>query len=427
MERLNREKVTLERRLAEAGAQSSRIGEYENKIGMLGQEIERLNYILKSKVSETEEARTRAGKVEFEFESYRSTSKREIEESRRVIQQLQTETSSSRDIQLTLSKVSTENKFLAEENMRAQEGLRMSTNQVSKLMNDINDLKHENDNLKRRLQETGAANQKLFEAENKLAMLSQEIERLTNIINSKNTENNALNMKLHDLEGMNRTIQVLQEKISRLTGENFSLGEDMKNAQDSLRLSTSQASKVTSELNDLKNRVHVLTSELESKNREIRSLNDRLGETEGTKEQIKRENMTLSQRMIEIDRLGKDIGQLQQNIIKLTKENQALNTEYLSTQENLRVSTSQTAKLAAELTELRNRVAEYEVRIKRADDELLRYKQENSNHQQRFQEIEKQTRIMGDLQKQVIALAKENEMLTQDNARAQESLRVSTS
>jgi chromosome segregation ATPase len=258
-------------------------------------------------------------------------------------------------------------------------------------------------------------------------MLSQEIERLTNIINSKNTENNTLNMKLHDLEGMNRTIQVLQEKISRLTGENFSLGEDMKNAQDSLRLSTSQASKVTSELNDLKNRVHVLTSELESKNREIRSLNDRLGETEGTKEQIKRENMTLSQRMIEIDRLGKDIGQLQQNIIKLTKENQALNTEYLSTQENLRVSTSQTAKLAAELTELRNRVAEYEVRIKRADDELLRYKQENSNHQQRFQEIEKQTRIMGDLQKQVIALAKENEMLTQDNARAQESLRVSTS
>jgi chromosome segregation ATPase len=34
---------------------------------------------------------------------------------------------------------------------------------------------------------------------------------------------------------------------------------------------------------------------------------------------------------------------------------------------------------------------------------------------------------MGELQKQVIALAKENEMLTQDNERAQESLRVSTS
>jgi regulator of replication initiation timing len=51
--------------------------------------------------------------------------------------------------------------------------------------------------------------------------------------------------------------------------------------------------------------------------------------------------------MVEIDRLGKDIGQLQQNILNLTKENQALNAEYISTQENLRLSTSQTAKLAA--------------------------------------------------------------------------------
>jgi chromosome segregation ATPase len=137
--------------------------------------------------------------------------------------------------------------------------------------------------------------------------------------------------------------------------------------------------------------------------------------------------MTLSQRMLEIDRLGKDIGQLQQNILNLTKENQALNVEYLSTQENLRLSTSQTAKLAAELTELRNKVIDYEARLKRADEDLDRQKRENANHQLRFQEIEKQTRIMGDLQRQVIALAKENEMLTQDNQRAQESLRLSTS
>ena len=74
-----------------------------------------------------------------------------------------------------MSKVSSENKFLADENSRAQEGLRMSTNQVSKLMNDVNDFKHENENLRRKLQESGLMNQKLFESENKLAMLSQEI------------------------------------------------------------------------------------------------------------------------------------------------------------------------------------------------------------------------------------------------------------
>jgi hypothetical protein len=79
------------------------------------------------------------------------------------------------------------------------------------------------------------------------------------------------------------------------------------------------------------------------------------------------------------------------------------------------------------LTDLRNRVVDYEARLKRADEDLDRQKRENANHQLRFQEIEKQTRIMGELQKQVIALAKENEMLTQDNQRAQESLRVSTS
>jgi len=133
----------LERRLVEAGAQSSRIADYENKIALLGQEIERLNYILKQKVSETDEARNRAGKVEFEFESYRSTSKREIEESRRVIQQLQNETTGSRDLQLTISKVSSENKFLSEENSRAQEGLRQSTNQLSRLASENNELKHE--------------------------------------------------------------------------------------------------------------------------------------------------------------------------------------------------------------------------------------------------------------------------------------------
>jgi len=53
--------------------------------------------------------------------------------------------------------------------------------------------------LRRRLQESGVANQKLFEAENKLAMLSQEIERLTSVLNAKNSENNVLNSKLHDL------------------------------------------------------------------------------------------------------------------------------------------------------------------------------------------------------------------------------------
>jgi uncharacterized small protein (DUF1192 family) len=263
VERLNREKIILERRLTEVGAQTSKLSEYENKIAMLGQEIERLNYILKSKVTEAQETQARFSKLEFEFESFRNGTKRDIDESRRIIQQLQVENrdlggkasdverlnNSSRDLQLNLSKVSSENKFLAEENMRAQEGLRLSTNQISKLVSDVNEVKHENENLRRRLQETGPIHQKVTEYENKVAMLSQEVERLTSLLHAKSSENNMLSTKLHDLDSMHRTISTLQEKISRLTGENYSLEEESRNAQESLRLSASQVSKTVSDLN----------------------------------------------------------------------------------------------------------------------------------------------------------------------------------
>lgn len=174
-----------------------------------------------------------------------------------------------------------------------------------------------------------------------------------------------MSTKLHELDNMSRTIHALQDKISRLTGENNSMTDDFRQVQESLRVSASQASKAASEVNDLRNRLQQLTQEIDVKNREIRNLQERLGETEG---RASRENMTLSERMKEIERLGNNLNQLQSNILKLTKENQALNAEYLSTQENLRLSTSQMSKLAAELTELRSRVVEYEARIKKADE-----------------------------------------------------------
>jgi chromosome segregation ATPase len=125
--------------------------------------------------------------------------------------------------------------------------------------------------------------------------------------------------------------------------------------------------------------------------------------------------------------LGKDIAQLQGNILKLTKENQSLNADYAAAQDNLRLSSSQMAKLAAELTELRNKVVDYEARLKKNDDDISKYKRESLNNQQRFQEIEKLTRLMGELQNQVIKLAKENELLTEEKEKAQEGLRASIS
>ena len=142
--------------------------------------------------------------------------------------------------------------------------------------------------------------------------------------------------------------------------------------------------------------------------------------TESSKREIMtRENSTLSQRLVEIDRLSNELSAHQKNILRLTSENQAFNTDYLNTQESLRLSTSNMSKIAAELQMQKDKIAEYENRLKRADEEIDRHKRENYNHQQRFAEIEKQTRIMGELQKQVIALAKENERLTLENQRGQ--------
>jgi chromosome segregation ATPase len=107
-------------------------------------------------------------------------------------------------------------------------------------------------------------------------MAAQEIDRLTSLLNQRTSENTLLSTKLQDLDNMNRTIYSLQDKIQRLSGENVSLGDEVKNAQESLRLS---ASKATSDINQFQNRLRdaesrigSLTHELDTKNRELRQL-----------------------------------------------------------------------------------------------------------------------------------------------------------
>jgi len=62
-------------------------------------------------------------------------------------------------------------------------------------------------------------------------MFSQEIERLNLVVEKKNSEVSTLNKKLHDIDEMNKSIGTLQEKIKRLANENYSLDEEMRNAQ----------------------------------------------------------------------------------------------------------------------------------------------------------------------------------------------------
>lgn len=76
-------------------------------------------------------------------------------------------------------------------------------------------------------------------------------------------------------------------------------------------------------------------------------------------------------RLQEIDKLGKQLHELQNNILRLSQENQALNSDYLSAQEGLRVSQSQTAKFSNELNDVKTRLRDAEDRLKRKTEECV--------------------------------------------------------
>ncbi len=108
-----------------------------------------------------------------------------------------------------------ENSALGEEISSAQENLRLSAGQVSKLNNELKITCNENEELKRRVNDTG---RKMAEYENRIAVLNQEIERLNVIIESKNKEIRSLSENVLDSEGLGRQVRSLNDQIKRLTG-----------------------------------------------------------------------------------------------------------------------------------------------------------------------------------------------------------------
>lgn len=54
---------------------------------------------------------------------------------------------------------------------------------------------------------------------------------------------------------MNQTIGSLQEKITRLVNENVGMDDELKSAQENLRLSANQNQKMMRELNEYKQKI----------------------------------------------------------------------------------------------------------------------------------------------------------------------------
>lgn len=92
----------------------------------------------------------------------------------------------SETYRLKIQKLVAENSSLGDQMRGAQENLRLSAGTINKLTNELKITCNENEDLKRKLQETTNVNRKIPEYEGKIAMLSQEIERLNGVIDRKN-------------------------------------------------------------------------------------------------------------------------------------------------------------------------------------------------------------------------------------------------
>lgn len=110
----------------------------------------------------------------------------------------------------------------------------------------------ENDNFKRQLQDSGSKVSKLSEVEYKVGVLSSEIERLNTTLESRTRENmdisqdrdriaaaldakikeiRVLHERLGETDLVTRNMQGLNEKVSRLTIENDTLANDVREGQ----------------------------------------------------------------------------------------------------------------------------------------------------------------------------------------------------
>lgn len=127
------------------------------------------------------------------------------------------------------------------------------------------------------------------------------------------------------IENNDRENEQLKGRINKLVSENTGLGEEVKSAQESLRLSSATQAKLTRELNELRSRVTENNTESETYRLKIQ---------------------------------------------KLVQENTSLNEEMRGVQENLRLSSGTISKLTNELKITCNENEE----LKKKIEEIYKYK-----------------------------------------------------
>ena len=187
------------------------------------------------------------------------------------------------------------------------------------------------------------------------------------MIDQKNNEIGQLHNQVQEMNAMNGTINGLQDRINRLINENSGMESEMRTVQENLRLSTSQNQKIMKEINEYRDRLSSNEQESEVLKRKIQKLlqeNAGLGdEVRNAQENIRLSNVQQSKALQELNEYKSRIEQIEsendmikrkmQNVIQ---ENQHLGDEVRNAQENLRLSANQISKLNTELSDYRNRL-----------------------------------------------------------------------
>ena len=165
--------------------------------------------------------------------------------------------------------------------------------------------------------------------------------------------------------------------------ENTGLDGEVRNAQENLRLSANQNNKIIQELNEYKNKIAAneqenslikqkmssLLKENSGLSEEVRSAQENLRLSAG---QMSKLNAELSEYRNRINANNQETDTYKQRIQKLLAENSGLNDEVRTAQENLRLSAGQMGKLqnefklvCAENEEIKRRLLEAENAAKR--------------------------------------------------------------
>ena len=212
----------MRRRLSDLADANRKVAEYENKLTLISQEVERLNGNLRNKLDEISSLE---------------------QKNRTLVQEIE-----------MLRRKNSENEILI----------------VQEWQTKYNRILQDNDDLRKRLTELSEVNRKVAEYENQIALLSQEIERLNAMLRNKTDELRQRESEIEVLKRRNSELEysITQEwtiKVNRMNQEN-----------EELRRRVSDLGEVNRKLSEYENKITLLSNEIERLNMNLKKKVDEL-------------------------------------------------------------------------------------------------------------------------------------------------------